>query len=214
MANHVYFTISIDGLSEEQHETLFKSELVTRPHWNEGEPPIEYQELVEVHEQPFMSNVERTYDKDGWIENSYNWYCDNCGAKWVNIDDWDYGNISGYSAWSHPTPMVENMLQWASHKFNVELSASMTYEDEFRNYIGVDHFESYHEDGEWYCSSSENYIDGGDLTAMVEEKFNCDVSSEDFDWWEEYKDTGIVPQEWLDEVVNEFWSSGELNGEV
>ena len=28
-------------------------------------------------------------------------------------------------------------------RFNVELSAKMTYEDEFRNFIGRDHFETY-----------------------------------------------------------------------
>ena len=42
---------------------------------------------------------------------------------------------------------------------------------------------------------------------------NCDLSSDDFDWWDEYKDTGIVPQEWLDEVVYNFFDTGELNGE-
>ena len=77
MANHVYFTIEIDGLSEEQHECLFKSEEVERPHWKEGEAPIKFKELVDLHEQPFMSKVDRTYDKDGWIEDSYNWYCNN-----------------------------------------------------------------------------------------------------------------------------------------
>ena len=140
MANHVYFNIEIDGLTEEQHNCLFKTEINSRPHWNEDEPPIDYEELVEIHEQPFMSNVERTYDKDGWIENSYSWYCDNVGAKWCNIDEWGHGYITGYSAWSTPYRMVENMLEYASQRFNVELSAKMTYEDEFRNFIGRDFF--------------------------------------------------------------------------
>ena len=66
----------------------------------------------------------------------------------------------------------------------------------------------------WYCLHSEEYIDGGDLNAMLEDKLNCDLSSDDFDWWDEYKDTGIVPQEWMDEVVYNFFDTGELNGET
>ena len=210
MANHVYFTIEIDGLSEEQHECLFKSEEVERPHWQEGEPPIKFKELVDLHEQPFMSKVERTYDKDGWIEDSYNWYCNNIGAKWCHIEEWEHYSITGHSAWSHPVAMVENMLEWASNQFNIELSAKMTYEDEFRNFIGVDHFETYHNEGEYYCAHSENYIDGGELNAILEEELGCDVSDDDFEWWEEYKDTGLVPSECVDEMVYNFWETGEL----
>jgi len=213
MANHVYFNIEIDGLTEEQHTCLFKSEVVKRPHWREGEDPIEYNEFCDIHEQPFMSNVERTYDKDGWIKDSYMWYVNNCGAKWVSVDDWDYPRLQGYSAWSHPVQLVEHLLEYASQRFNVETSAIMTYEDEFRNFIGRDTFETYKDD-EYYCAHSEEYIDGGDLNAMLEDKLNCDLSSDDFDWWEEYKDTGIVPQEWLDEVVYNFFDTGELNGET
>lgn len=210
MANHVYFTIQIDGLSEEQHECLFKSEEVERPHWQEGEPPIKYQELVEIHEQPFMSKVDRKYDDEGYLDDAYMWYCNNCGAKWVNIEEWDWGHISGYSAWSTPQQMVENMMEFASNKFNVELSARMTYEDEFRNFIGVDHYETYHNEGEYYCATDENYVDGNDLNALLEENLGCEISSDDFEWFEEYKDTGIVPQEALDEVVYNFFETGEL----
>ena len=210
MANHVYFTIEIDGLSEEQHECLFKSEEVERPHWKEGEAPIKFKELVDLHEQPFMSKVDRTYDKDGWIEDSYNWYCNNIGAKWCHIEEWEHYSITGHSAWSHPVAMVENMLEWASNQFNIELSAKMTYEDEFRNFIGVDHFETYDNEGEYYCAHSENYIDGGELNELLELHLNCDVSADDFEWWEEYKDTGLVPSECVDEMVYSFWETGEL----
>ena len=211
MANHVYFNIEIDGLTEEQHNCLFKTEVNKRPHWQEGEPDIEYEELMEIHEQPFMSNVERTYDKDGWIENSYSWYCDNIGAKWCNIDAWEYGYITGYSAWSTPYQMVCHMLEYASQRFNIELSAKMTYEDEFRNFIGRDFFETtLEEDGGWYCSHDEEYIDGNELNAILEENIGCDVSNEDFEWFDEYKDTGKVPSECVDDMVYSFFETGEL----
>jgi len=212
MANHVYFNINIEGLTEEQYACLFKTEEITRT--REDGSKWSTHELLEVHEQPFMSNVERTYDKEGWLENSYQWYCDNCGAKWVNIEDWEGGMITGYSAWSMPTPMVENMLTYASAKFNTVLNATMTYEDEYRNFIGRDEFETYAMDGEWGCSTWEGYIDGNELTKMVEEKFDCDCDDNDFQWFEEYKDTGICPQEWLDEVVDNFWKTGELNDSI
>ena len=210
MANHVYFNIEIDGLTEEQHECLFKTEVVTRPHWNENEPPIEYQELVDIHEQPFMSNVERTYGEDGWLDDSYNWYCREIGAKWCHIEEWDYGMISGYSAWSTPYQMVCHMLEYASNRFGIELSARMTYEDEFRNFIGRDFFETY-QDEEYYCSHSEESIDGGELNELLEENLGCDSSSDDFEWFEEYKDTGKVPSECVDEMVYNFFETGELH---
>lgn len=213
MANHVYFNINVDGLTEEQWECLFKSEEQVRPHWMEGEPPIKFKEPVEVHEQPFMSNVERTYDDEGWLEDSYNWYCREIGAKWCNIEEWEHPMLTGYSAWSTPYQMVCHMLEYASNRFNVELSAKMTYEDEFRNFIGVDHFETYKDD-EYYCAHDENYIDGNELNSMLEEKLGCDVSDDDFEWFEEYKDTGIVPSEWIDEVVYNFFETGELDGTV
>lgn len=212
MANHVYFNITVEGLTEEQYTCLFKTEEITRT--REDGSKWSTHELLEVHEQPFMSNVPREYDEDGWIKNSYQWYCDNCGAKWVNIEDWEGGMITGYSAWSMPTPMVENMLEYASNRFGVELTARMTYEDEFRNFIGIDEFETYNVDGEYCVSTDEDYIDGNNLTEMVEEKFDCDCGEDDFEWFEEYGDTGICPQEWIDEVVYNYFETGELNDSI
>ena len=212
MANHVYFTIQVeDGLTDEQWSTLFKDVEVERPHWKEGEPPIKYRELAEIHEQPFMSKVDRTYDSDGWIEDSYSWYCDNCGAKWVNIEEWgDNGYISGYSAWSTPYQMVIHMLEFASDKFNIELRAKMTYEDEFRNFIGVDHFEVYkdEDDGEYYCAHDEEYVDGEDLNARIEEEFP-NLAKDNFDWDEYSDELGQTAMEYADDVVYAFFENGQ-----
>ena len=212
MANHVYFNISVEGLNEEQWKTLFKEEERTGTNYEGNE--YSYKDLDEVHEQPFMSAVERTYDEDGWIENSYGWYCDNIGAKWCHIEEWEYGMITGYSAWSTPYQMVINLMEFASNKYRTELSAKMTYEDEFRNFIGVDYFESYKDEDNkaYYCSHTEEYVDGNDLNIAVEEHFNCDVTDEDFEWWDERKNQyGEMqsPSEFADDVVYEFFESGE-----
>jgi len=212
VANHVYFTIQVeDGLTDEQWSTLFKDVEVERPHWKEGEPPIKYRELAEIHEQPFMSKVDRTYDSDGWIEDSYSWYCDNCGAKWVNIEEWENnGYISGYSAWSTPYQMVIHMLEFASDKFNIELRAKMTYEDEFRNFIGVDHFEVYkdEDDGEYYCAHDEEYVDGEDLNARIEDEFP-NLANDNFDWDEYSDELGQTAMEYADDVVYAFFENGQ-----
>ena len=212
MANHVYFTIQVEeGLTDEQWTTLFKSEEVERPHWQEGMPPMKFHELAEIHEQPFMSKVAREYDDEGWLKDSYSWYCDNCGAKWVNIEEWDSnGYISGYSAWSTPYQMVINMLEFASEKFNIELRAKMTYEDEFRNFIGVDHFEVYkdEDDGEYYCSHDEEYVDGEDLNARIEEEFP-NLAKDEFDWDEYSDELGQTAMEYADDVVYAFFENGQ-----
>ena len=60
------------------------------------------------------------------------------------------------------------------------------------------------EDG-WVVVKKED-----ELTTIVEEELNCNVSDDDFEWWEEYKDTGLVPQECMDEMVYDFFDTGEL----
>lgn len=215
MANHVYFNIDIEGLTEEQWEPMFKSEVVKRKHWKEGEPDIEFNELAEVHEQPFMSDVPKEYDEDGWIKDSYNWYINNCGAKWVTIESWEYSYLSGYSAWSTPCYMVENMLGWLSRTYNTVVSAKMTYEDEFRNFIGVDYFETWCDEdtGEWEVTHSENYLDGEELNDKVKELLGIEDFGTDFEWFDPMTDKDgneVTPSELQDDLVYGFFEKGEL----
>ena len=105
MANHVYFNIT----SDEPMENCFKSEKFTRDY---GNGPFELTELVNVCNQPFMQEAikDEEVDEDGWPKDSWNWHVDNCGAKWVNLEDHDEYYLSGYSAWSPPIPMIEHLL--------------------------------------------------------------------------------------------------------
>jgi hypothetical protein len=213
MANHVYFNISVEGLDEEQWAALFKTEERTNKDY-EGKD-YTFTDLVEIEHQPFMENVDKEFDDDNFLINAYNWYCDNVGAKWCHIEEWEnHGYISGYSAWSTPYEMVNNLMEYASNKYQIELSAKMTYEDEFRNFIGVDYFESYkdEEDKEYYCSHTEEYVDGNDLNRVVEEHFDCDLEDEEFNWGDEIKNQYgemQVPSEFADDVVYEFFETGE-----
>ena len=92
MANHVYFYIHFNQVDKDK---VFKID--NHRGWNEP---------VEAYQQPFMANVEKTLDDDGWLEDSYDWHIDNIGAKWVTLDYADETELSGYSAWSPPIQML------------------------------------------------------------------------------------------------------------
>tara|TARA_Y100000361_G_scaffold121838_1_gene113915 strand:+ start:1261 stop:1836 length:576 start_codon:yes stop_codon:yes gene_type:complete len=190
MANHVYFNIT----SDEPMENCFKSEKFTRDY---GNGPFELTELVNVCNQPFMQEAikDEEVDEDGWPKDSWNWHVDNCGAKWVNLEDADESYLQGYSAWSPPIPMLEHLAKFAG----VELR--MTYEDEFRNFIGVawaddEGLSSYHE------------IEGNDLTDQMLEELELEELPEDFDWWESQdKLNGQSAGEYIDDAVYNWFEN-------
>ena len=190
MANHVYFNIT----SDEPMENCFKSEKFTRDY---GNGPFELTELVNVCNQPFMQEAikDEEVDEDGWPKDSWNWHIDNCGAKWVNLEDADESYLQGYSAWSPPIPMLEHLAKFAG----VELR--MTYEDEFRNFIGVawaddEGLSSYHE------------IEGNDLNQLLLEELGWEDFPEDFDWWEpQDKLDGQPAGEYIDEAVYNWFEN-------
>ena len=57
MANHVHFTIHIEGIEDEQFNKSVKTEKRTIKDWNYND--MEITELLEIEEQPFMSNVSK-----------------------------------------------------------------------------------------------------------------------------------------------------------
>jgi hypothetical protein len=85
----------------------------------------------------------------------------------------------------------------------------MTYEDEFRNYIGKSEF--WIEDNQ--CDFDIDEVDGAELNEVMEEWSGWDTSSEEFSWWdlckakngEEYE-----PQEVIDEMVYGFFDDGKV----
>ena len=73
MANHVYFTLTVDGVSEEEWEHLFKTEKVTYKDYEDNDRTRI--DLVELHDQPFYDGVgEKIVGENGWLENGYDWY--------------------------------------------------------------------------------------------------------------------------------------------
>ena len=209
MANHVYFTIQIEGIEDEQFNKSIKEEKVTRKDYDGN--PYEVTEYVEIENQPFMEEVNKSFDEDGYLENSYDWYCNEIGAKWCHIDECQDKYISGYSAWRQPHELVINLIEHFAKKYDTEVSASMTYEDEFRNFMGKQYFGSDKEQDEGWYAWEGDYLetDGDELVQEFNERFpDIDTTAEDFDWYDEVKIGGdaIYPNEVLDEIADSFWS--------
>lgn len=210
MANHVHFTIQVEGIEDEQFNESVKTEKRTIKDWNDND--MEITEYVEIEEQPFMSRVDKTFDEDGYLKDSYSWYCDNVGAKWCHIEECQDGYITGYSAWRQPHELVLNILEYFANKYNTEVNASMTYEDEFRNFMGKQYYGSDKcEDDGWYSWEGEyNETDSDALMASFNELYpSIDTEAEDFDYHGEYEVDGekIYPSEVIDEIADRFWEN-------
>ena len=207
MANNVYFTIHVEGLEDEQFQEHVKYE--TRRGKNYNDEEYEYKALLEIEEQPFMSNVFKEFE-EGHLKDSYDWYCENIGAKWCHIEECEYGYIAGYSAWRQPNELVLNLIDFFAKEYDTEVTASMTYEDEFRNFMGKQYYGTDKSERDWYSYEGDCIeTDEDKLVEQFKERFpDIDTEVEDFDWYAEVKTGGdvIYPNEVLDELADDFWS--------
>jgi hypothetical protein len=207
MANHVHFTIQVEGIEDEQFNEAVLTEQRTVKDY-EGNP-YQTTEYAEIENQPFMERVHKSFDKDGHLEKSYDWYCDQVGAKWCHIEECQDKFIAGYSAWRQPHELVLNVIEFYANKYNTEVSASMTYEDEFRNFMGKQYYGSDNAESEWVAWDGDyNETDADELMASFNELYpSIDTEHEDFDYYGEYKVDGetIYPNEVLDEIADKFW---------
>ena len=202
MANHVYFNIDIDSTDEGLNS--FEKTLVTtkRTQTNWEGTEIQVEELADIHDLAFMPPV-KGVDDHGYPIDSYQWYVDNVGAKWCAIEEWEAMHVSGYSARSAPVGLIENMASYIG-KTDPSVSITMTYEDEFRNFVGV---VVANKDG----VQTVDELDGDELVALMKEHFDLPVEeelSDDFDWFGELKDIhGEMrePQEVMDDLVYDFF---------
>ena len=196
MANNVYFNIQLD-LDAGQTELVEKlSEQCKEKNGEMEWLSYEVQKLP-IYPVPF--------NEDDW----YNWGCENIGAKWIQVDDWTEDNMCGHSAWSPPTPFLHHLIQYIYDKVGGTPSAKMTYEDEFRNFIGV--MNCYVDDG-FVCDDIEE-IDGEDLNYAMEQWSGWDTSDVNFSWWDLTKAKNgdeYEPQEIIDEMVYGFFEDYEV----
>ena len=184
MANNVHFNISIETNNEDKlKEVLDFAETENgEMKWKTWEA-----ELFPIYPEP--------YTEEGW----YAWGCDNMGAKWVCIEDADTSQITGYSAWSPPIPMINHLAEFLGNGTSIR----MTYEDEFRNFIGI--AEAAYNDNTLHEDYEE--LDSGDVELWILEPLELEEIPEDFEWWEPHPKLGDwTPQEYLDEKVYEWFN--------
>ena len=182
MANHVYFYMEISTPEQQKLDEIMDKVKFEEP-WGEKHTFTRWDATrLPIYDTP--------YDEDGW----YNWGIENVGAKWIHLEEFEGDTMSGYSAWSPPIPMIQSLATYLGKATKIR----MTYEDEFRNFIGVAY--AYGDgDHDWV------ELEGEDLNQLLAEELGLEELPEDFEWWDEYEDTGIVPQEWIDdEVYNWF----------
>jgi hypothetical protein len=200
MANHVYFNVTVDGNEEclKGFSSAMETHSVKRKLWDGTEYLC--RELLDIDKLKFMP--EGTYDKDGWLEDSWNYYVNNVGAKWCNVEEVEAEYFSGYSAWSAPIQFVQYLHEYLYDHHDKNHSIKMTYEDEFRNFIGIAHYKDANFDWE--------ELDEGDIQDKMREMYGDKVDDEDF--WDGglQKDLDGIetdPSEMQDEIVWEWFEN-------
>ena len=104
-------------------------------------------------------------------------------------------------------------MQYIYDQVGGDVSAKLTYEDEFRNFVGYTLY--YVEEGD--VMVDDESVDGEDLTEIVEKAFGLEVEHENFDWWEvypvkqgTYAGEDWEPQQYADEVVYQYFDNGRF----
>ena len=84
MANHVYFNVNVktnDPKVEKAFEEVMVMEEITRPFYA-SEDTYTVKELIDIDRLAFMPKGK--YDSDDYLENSWDYYVNNVGAKWCS----------------------------------------------------------------------------------------------------------------------------------
>ena len=196
MANHVYFNID---LSLDAGQSALVEKLAESCKTKNGEMEWLSYEVQELPIYPVL------YNEKDW----YSWGCEHMGAKWVQVDDFNEHNISGHSAWSPCIPFLTNLIQYIYNEVGGMPTAKMTYEDEFRNFIGKCEVWISGDDVDWDYEE----VDGAELNETMEDWSGWDTDDPDFEWWELTKAKNgeeYEPQEVIDEMVYGFFEDGRV----
>ena len=198
MANHVYFNVSIIT-DEPKVEEAFKEVMVMEEHERKlfsSDETYTVEELIDIDRLAFMPKGK--YDDDDWLEESYSYYCDNVGAKWCYIEDVNDCFFSGYSAWSPPVTLIENLQNYLED-FG-EVSIRMTYEDEGWCFVGV-------ADGREECEE----LDDGEIHNFLLEELDLEELPDDWEDNEEITEKlDCDPREWVENKIYEWFEKVEL----
>jgi hypothetical protein len=189
MANHVQNYITVIGndavMQKFANDVANNKEEKEITNW-EGKP-MKILEHVSIEQLSFMPK----YDED----KSWDWYCDNVGAKWAHIDDGDDDYVNIVSAWS---PVSEFCMKLVEHLCLVdpEVLIRHQYEDEFRNFVGIQIY--WAEDEKADCDHEQ--LEDTDITELMLEKFP-EWEDDEFDIYDYQEAYDCVPGEVLDDFI-------------
>ena len=121
MANNVYSYVSFEGLSDKASDVLLSLE----------EPANETETMCNIYNIPYEG--ESTDD----VVNSYDWYIENVGAKWMSLEDISEYGLAATSAWSPPIGFCDALFEKLKSLDSPDLMLWCRYDDEMPNFIGV-----------------------------------------------------------------------------
>ena len=121
MANNVYTYISFEGISDKASDFLTSIE----------ESDDETKKMCRIYDIPYEG--ESTEDK----VNTYDWYIENIGAKWMYMEDVSEYGLSITSAWSSPIAFCDALFKKLQSLDSPDILMWCRYDDEMPNFIGV-----------------------------------------------------------------------------
>ena len=184
MANNVYSYISLEGLSDKASDFLLSIE----------EPANETETMCKIYNIPYEG--ESTDD----VVNSYDWYIDNVGAKWLSFEDISEYGLSATSAWSPPIAFYNALFEKLKSLDSPDLLMWCRYDDEMPNFVGVY--------GRYKTMDYDEYVEGdesyeqciGDLPYSVIPSDN-DEEEDEYEYNEDWNDSLDT---WCDEEYKFF----------
>ena len=121
MAKNVYSYVSFEGLSDKASDVLLSLE----------EPANETETMCMIYNIPYEG--ESTDD----VINSYDWYIDNIGAKWISFEDISEYGIAATSAGSPPIAFYDALFEKLRSLDSPNMEMWCRYDDEMPNFVGV-----------------------------------------------------------------------------
>ena len=189
MANHVQNYITVIGndavMQKFADEVANKKEEKTIMNWEDK--PMTIKEHVSIDQLSFMPK----YNED----DSWEWYRENIGAKWAHIDDGEDDYINIVSAWSPVSEFCTKLVEYLAQT-DPKVVIRHQYEDEFRNFVGIQIFWSDDEISE--CDHYE--MQDSEIDDHMSERF-IEWGEDDFDLYDYSEKYDCVPIEELDGFV-------------
>ena len=169
MANNVYSYISFEGLSDKASDFLSSIEEISD----------QTETMCKIYNIPYEG--ESTDD----VVNTYDWYIENVGAKWISFEDVSEYGLSTTSAWSPPIGFCDALFEKLRSLDSPYMQLWCRYDDEMPNFVGVY--------GRYKDTDYDEYVEGENYQECVgDTPYNTitnDDGEEDVEWSDTWYDS-------------------------